>query len=435
LYDVTPPKLYGLPLPLTDEVIIGEELLFVFTEPLLCSKPYSFDVQMKVFGNPTVVYNTSELQLICRENQIGVQLNQEKVQNLADLLGKQFSVELGTIGTGSVGALQDLNGNALENNVIMKKTFANLDLSQASTSFDIAIDNVTCLDKTLDVLKTEVRTKIGIVLNITTGDRIQIVDLNCVDGRNRISATVQLSPAKVSGRLLKNVNNKNENTLDLFYILRDSSASNNVKSRQLYTKFHGPNDITFFGNMKMEFGAADIVRLKRNETILSKEHEIRSYAEKYNRAVLVPEQKRNESMGLLLEKINEMHKQDIELHLEDQRKMQLIQENAQALHEEDQLKIQLLHDEDQRKMQLMQENAQALHEEDQLKMQHMQENSQALHEEEKRLLLQEVLNLRQQGDLNNERMKEEMKRVVVEMSIIMMCCMIFAVAVLYRLRL
>jgi hypothetical protein len=194
----------------------------------------------------------------------------------------------------------------------------------------------------------------------------------------------------------------------------------NIKMRRLSANNDVGKSHFHVGTMRMELGLADTLKFKRNNTILSKENEIRSFAQKYKKTfVVVPEQKSavDERMGLLLEKINEMHKQDLEIHEEDQRKMQLMQENAQALHEEDQFK-----------MQLMQENAQALHEEDQLKMQLMQENSQALHEEEKRLLLQEVLNLRQQGELN-------MNRVVIEMSIIMMCCMIFAVAVLYRLRL
>lgn len=192
-----------------------------------------------------------------------------------------------------------------------------------------------------------------------------------------------------------------KNSLDLFYIFRDTMPSN-IKMRRLSANNDVGKSHFHVGTMRMELGLADTLKFKRNNTILSKENEIRSFAQKYKKTfVVVPEQKSavDERMGLLLEKINEMHKQDLEIHEEDQRKMQLMQENAQALHEEDQLKMQL-----------------------------MQENSQALHEEEKRLLLQEVLNLRQQGELN-------MNRVVIEMSIIMMCCMIFAVAVLYRLRL
>jgi hypothetical protein len=308
--------------------------------------------------------------------------------------------------------LQDLNGNAVKTNIIMKKTFANLDLSQASTSFDVSLDNVTCSDKTLDVLKANVALKIGNILNMTTVDRIQIVDLNCVDGKNRITATVKLSPEKVAGRFLRNRINKHENSLDLFYILRDSSLSNDIKSRQLSTRLHGGNAVIYAGNMKIEFGSADIVRFVHNETILSKENQIRSFGIINNIAGVVQEHRNSvdESMSSLLEKMKEVHKQDLDIH------------------ERDQLTMQLLHEEELGQMRLIQENAFALHEEDQRKMQLIQENAQVLHEEEKRLLLQEL-------EVNNMHMKEEMSMVVIEMSIIMMCCMIFVVTVLYRLRL
>jgi hypothetical protein len=419
VYDVTPPKLFGKPLPLSDEILLGEELVFVFTEPLQCRKPFGFDVKMQIFANPKLILDASDLQVICQDNRISIQIDLEKV-DVAKIIGKTLTVEVGTIGENTV--LQDLSENALAENVKVNKTIANIDLSQASTSFSVSLENFNCSDRELDVLKLNVREKIGGILNITALDRIQIGDLNCVDGKNKLTATVTLAPVKARRLWQRNTMN-DKNPLDLFYIFRDAMPSN-IKMRRLSANYDVGKSHFHVGTMRMELGLADTWKFKRNNTILSKENEIRSFAQKYNQTfVVVPEQKSvvDESMGLLLEKINELHE-------EDQRKMQLMQENSQALHEEDQLKMQLLHDEDQRKMQLMQENAQALHEEDQLKMQHMQENSQALHEEEKRLLLQEVLNLRQQGELN-------MNRVVIEMSIIMMCCMIFAVAVLYRLRL
>jgi hypothetical protein len=222
----------------------------------------------------------------------------------------------------------------------------------------------------------------------------------------------------------------NEKTsLDLFYVLRDTMPSN-MKIRKLSASYEVDKSSFHIEKMRMELGLADTLKLKRNSTIQSKESEIHNFAEKYKQVAMVPNQRSsvNDSMGLLLEKMTELHKQDMDthkedqrkmqlLHEEDQRKMQLIQENAQLIREEDQLKMQLLHEEDERMMQLMQENAQALN------------------EEEKRMLMQEVINLRKQGEVTNERMKEEMNRVVVEMSIIMMCCMIFALAVLYQLRL
>jgi hypothetical protein len=48
--DRSEPKLYGSPLPLRDLVIPGEEVTLIFTEPILCVKPYRFDLEVVVAG-------------------------------------------------------------------------------------------------------------------------------------------------------------------------------------------------------------------------------------------------------------------------------------------------------------------------------------------------------------------------------------------------
>jgi hypothetical protein len=48
--DRSEPKLYGSPLPLRDLVIPGEEVILIFTEPILCVKPYRFELDVVVAG-------------------------------------------------------------------------------------------------------------------------------------------------------------------------------------------------------------------------------------------------------------------------------------------------------------------------------------------------------------------------------------------------
>jgi hypothetical protein len=48
--DRSEPKLYGSPLPLRDLVIPGEEVVLMFSEPILCRKPYQFDLEVVVAG-------------------------------------------------------------------------------------------------------------------------------------------------------------------------------------------------------------------------------------------------------------------------------------------------------------------------------------------------------------------------------------------------
>eukprot|EP00957_Ditylum_brightwellii_P058478 4434786-Ditylum_brightwellii.AAC.1 len=43
--DLTLPEQYSQVLPLRDTVLLGEELVVVFTEPLRCEKPFTFDLQ------------------------------------------------------------------------------------------------------------------------------------------------------------------------------------------------------------------------------------------------------------------------------------------------------------------------------------------------------------------------------------------------------
>ena len=44
------PKLYGSPLPLRDLLIPGEEVVLMFTEPIMCTKPYRFRLDVVVAG-------------------------------------------------------------------------------------------------------------------------------------------------------------------------------------------------------------------------------------------------------------------------------------------------------------------------------------------------------------------------------------------------
>ena len=48
--DLTEPEQYGYPLPLNDEVMLGEEMTVRFTEDLDCSFPYKFDLEMTITG-------------------------------------------------------------------------------------------------------------------------------------------------------------------------------------------------------------------------------------------------------------------------------------------------------------------------------------------------------------------------------------------------
>ena len=51
--DFNPPEPYGYPQPLTEEVLLGQEMYVEFTEDLDCRTPFSFDIEMTIAGPTT----------------------------------------------------------------------------------------------------------------------------------------------------------------------------------------------------------------------------------------------------------------------------------------------------------------------------------------------------------------------------------------------
>ena len=135
--DLTRPEQYGQPLPYREDVIVGEEILVVFTEPLDCSLPLSFDVQMTVEGLDSVL-DKQDLYVVCEGRTIGIQVDLSVGIEPSQLLGRAFEVEIGQVGDESFGSIKDVHGNPmdpLKGNVQFTRTFGDLDLTSTSTSF------------------------------------------------------------------------------------------------------------------------------------------------------------------------------------------------------------------------------------------------------------------------------------------------------------
>ena len=76
--DLTRPEQYGDSLPLRDSIVIGEEIVVVFTEPLQCEKPFTFDINIKVRGRGVI--KRDMLHVICEGRKIAFQINPMKVK-------------------------------------------------------------------------------------------------------------------------------------------------------------------------------------------------------------------------------------------------------------------------------------------------------------------------------------------------------------------
>jgi hypothetical protein len=190
--DVTRPERYGEPLPLRDDVLLGEEVAIVFTEPLDCGRPFTFEIAVDVIGT-NYNFNNDQLHLICEGRKIAFQIDPDQVLQPELLMGQTFSVTLGSINYKS-RAVKDLHGNEMEFNIYFERSFANLDLSAASTSFDFTLEGMTCTDPTVANLSNEIKAEIATFLDLTDSSRISIIDLACHESKNQVIANVEILP-------------------------------------------------------------------------------------------------------------------------------------------------------------------------------------------------------------------------------------------------
>jgi len=199
--DVTKPEKYGDPLPLRDEILLGEEVAIVFTEPLDCGRPFSFDIEVNVFDT-TSSFDNDNLHLICEGRKIAFILDPGTILEPDLFMGKTFSVTLGSINNKS-RAVKDLNGNEMDFNVYFERSFANLDLSEASTSFDFTLQNMPCVDATVASTSDTIKDEIAAILDLADAERISILDLNCHGSKNEVIATVEILASPRGGRRMK----------------------------------------------------------------------------------------------------------------------------------------------------------------------------------------------------------------------------------------
>lgn len=261
--DLQPPEVYGKPLPLRDFVLIGEEITVIFSESLQCESPLSFDIQLDVDGVDkdtfALPWDKHMLQVVCEERKIGIQIDLTQLPNsdISPFFGKTFTLEIGKIDTDplarSVSHVYDKNGNAMENNVIVEKVFANVQLDEAAASFTLTLnDHTACENRTLStgLSETAIMDEILGALSLSSTfdrDRIQLTDLRCVVVD--LVANVKISPSFGSRRLrtmssliMTERNDDFKSATDLIYKLRDESMArmNGTpdRKRKLYEGSH-----------------------------------------------------------------------------------------------------------------------------------------------------------------------------------------------------
>ena len=248
--DRTRPAQYGQALPLREEVIVGEEVSVVFTEPLDCGgTPLSFDIQVTVVGTP-YPFDKDQLHVICEGRKIGFQIDLTNGVDVNELMGKQFEVEIGKIGPGSMSNVKDENGNAMDpdkGNIKFSRTFADLDLTIASASFRFLMKDVPCGTDTVDInLSDEVSNEIAAIVGLSDAKRLTLTEMQCIGkGQDEVSARAHISPPSSKDQeTLRRLNDSNgrggdadaDHSVGLFYKLRDLAnefEKNGVDGRRL----------------------------------------------------------------------------------------------------------------------------------------------------------------------------------------------------------
>jgi len=167
-----------------------------------------------------------KLHVICEGRRIGFQINKGAVYDPALLMGKTFTVTIGADKSTS-SAVKDVNGNKIEKNIEFSLTFANLNLSEASTSFAFTVKDANCMDATVSSLSETIKNDIALTLELSDTSRLEIVDLECHEIRNEVIALVNILPSSADNsngaRALRIDGGRAEDAHDsiqLFYNLR-----------------------------------------------------------------------------------------------------------------------------------------------------------------------------------------------------------------------
>ncbi len=236
------------------------------------------------------------IQIVSYDRKIGFQIDPTQI-NVEDWIGKRFEVEIGKINTFSIESLSnifDLNGNAIEGNVIFEKTFANIDLDEASISFTVTLNDMEhCSDVDSQLCAGEIKDKIASLLSLSSSDedRIEVETVSADFGSNTstVSARVKILPTKNtrmlrnSGAASINSSSSTDHAVGLFRQLQSTLEEEQTRVRVLGAidnKSAELNNMSIVrvSDMKILPGDSDIKLLQTNPAMKEEEEELYRYA-------------------------------------------------------------------------------------------------------------------------------------------------------------
>ena len=149
----------------------------------------------------------------CEGRTIGLHMRLGSI-NYALLLGKDFEIEIGRIGKDSLSYVSDSNGNNLESNVKFQRSFANINLITASSSFRLLLEDFPCASNETgeDTISDQIAQEILSLGGLSNDNRITIDEVTCNNKEKRARAQVQISPPSTTKESLRRLG---ENKVDI----------------------------------------------------------------------------------------------------------------------------------------------------------------------------------------------------------------------------
>mmetsp|Transcript_21609 Transcript_21609/g.27877 ORF Transcript_21609/g.27877 Transcript_21609/m.27877 type:complete len:1916 (+) Transcript_21609:457-6204(+) len=290
--DLTRPEQYGRALPLRESVLVGEEIVVAFTEPVRCE---AFDLLITVDDvGVKLDRNDPSIQIVCDGRKVGFQIDPTQI-NVEDWIGMNFTVEVGKINTANIESKSnvfDLNGNAVERNVKFQKKFANIDLDQALTSFTVTLNNMNhCSNVDSQMCSDEIKDKITTLLILTPNDsnRIEVESVSQASP-STVSARIKMLSADSTGRRLRQSNERakrnsskaNNHAVKLFRELQKAVEEEQDKTRMLVVSDSESSDvkntIVAISDMKILPSQSDMSLVQTDPGMVEEEEEIYHFA-------------------------------------------------------------------------------------------------------------------------------------------------------------
>ncbi len=148
--------------------------------------------------------NDPPIQIVCDGRKVGFTIDPSQI-NVEDWIGMRFVVEMGKVNTANVESksnIFDMNGNAIESNVIFEKTFADFDLDKASTSFNVSLNNtIYCSDVESHLCEGEIKDTIASLLGMSLSDSDRIVVESVSSATDSSDSTSNSSTSTVIARI------------------------------------------------------------------------------------------------------------------------------------------------------------------------------------------------------------------------------------------